>query len=363
MSNAESLKRAFVLQAGWGEAVGSPFTGALMRAAARDFEDGGPTRDIVGDWSGDPIADALPTRFGGALHAAVVLGKDPALAAEYPDMRSDWDMQRVWPLARAFLTRERAWVRDFLRSPPQTNETRRTIALLPGFLAMARFGPLHLLELGASAGLNLMWDRYRYATASWRWGSGEGPLIDTQWYGAPPADLDVEVNVASRAACDRNPLDVRNADHVLRLRAFVWADQPERRERLEKAMALAREADIRVDRDEAGVWLAEKLARPLPRGVTIVYHSVVQQYFNAETNRAVDEAIAKAAAGADEQHRLARLRFEAIPVLGVEGPVELMGVELQYWPDGERRLLSRTDGHATRVAALDQAEAGAANLK
>ena len=61
----------------------------------------------------------------------------PELAARYPAARPDWSMDEVWPVARAFLARERAAVAEFIRSAPQTNETRRSIALLAGFLAFA----------------------------------------------------------------------------------------------------------------------------------------------------------------------------------------------------------------------------------
>jgi hypothetical protein len=343
------ITRAIELQAQWGDAMGSPFTGALMRDAARDCEAGGPVANLLRDWPGDPIADALPTRLGGALHAAVLQGSAPTLAAEYPAARADWDMARVWPLARDFIASERAWVRDFLRSPPQTNETRRCIAFLPGFLELARSAPMHLLELGASAGLNMMWDRFRYETTSWTWGVGDGPLIDTDWEGASPAQLDVTPLVASRAACDQNPLDVRNDEDVLRLRAFVWADQPERLARLEAAIALARDANVVVTRADAGAWLAEKLAPPLPEGTTVIYHSVAWQYFSDETKRAAVEAIENAAARADEKHRLAWLRYEVNAVLGLEGPIDGMAVDLQTWPGGVRRVIARTDGHARKV--------------
>ncbi|MEJ0058353.1 MAG: DUF2332 domain-containing protein [Terricaulis sp.] len=347
----EAITRAIELQAQWSVAIGSPFMAALMREASRDCEAGGPVADLLRDWPGDPIADALPTRLGGALHAAVLQGRAPALAAEYPAARADWDVARVWPLARDFIATERVWVRDFLRSPPQTNETRRTIAFLPGFLELARAGPLHLLELGASAGLNTMWDRFRYATASWTWGAGNGPLIDTEWIGAAPTHLDAAPLVASRAACDQNPLDVRSADDVLRLRAFVWADQPERLARLEAAIAVARDADVRVERADAGAWLAEKLAPPLPVGTTVIYHSVAFQYFSAETKRAVRQAIEAAGARADDAHRLAWLRYEVNPVLEIDGPIDGMAVDLQTWPGGARRVIARTDGHARKVIA------------
>jgi hypothetical protein len=350
--NAAAIFRAIALQAEWGDAMGSPFTGALMRRAARDFESGGIVSAFLHDWPGDPIADALPTRLGGALHAAVLQGRAPALAPEYPASNAAWDVARIWPLALEFFTHERDWVRDFLRSPPQTNETRRSIAFLPAFLELARTGPLHLRELGASAGLNMMWDRFRYETTTWTWGQAGGPLMDTDWRGAAPAALDVSPHIASRESCDQNPLNVQSDADALRLRAFVWADQPKRLERLGAAIALARGAGVGVTRADAGAWLSEKLAGPLPSGTTVIYHSVVWQYFSAETIAAAMQAIHTAAARADESHRLAWLRYETNSVLGLDGPLDGMAVDLQTWPGGERRVLVRTDGHARKVVVV-----------
>src|SRR5262249_6353908 len=150
---------SFDLQAQWCDEMGSPFTANLMRAAARDLRDGGPVAAFIGDWTGNPLTDALMMRFAGALHAASLSGRDDRLAALYPDANSNANtrFEELWAAALDYLKRDEAWVRDFLKSPPQTNETRRSIAMLPGFLALARKGPLHLLELGASAGLLQNW--------------------------------------------------------------------------------------------------------------------------------------------------------------------------------------------------------------
>ena len=54
----------------------------------------------------------MSLRVAGALHAAALTGRDKALAAEYPEQRLVWSMDRVWPVARAFLEREEGWVRE-----------------------------------------------------------------------------------------------------------------------------------------------------------------------------------------------------------------------------------------------------------
>src|SRR5262249_10845038 len=146
------------------------------------------------------------------------------------------------------------------------------IALLPGFLSLAarHAHPIETLELGASAGMNLYWDRFAYHTASWSWGDGD-VRISTEWTGAPPP-LDAVPRVRSRAACDLNPIDIREPAERLRLRAYVWADQRERLARFDAAAALAIAHGVQVERADAAEWLEARLPQRSPDALTIVYH-------------------------------------------------------------------------------------------
>ena len=330
--------------------MGSPFTARLVEAMARDLEAGGPVADLVADWPGHPRADAVSIRLAGALHAAALSGRDAPLAAEYPAARPAWEAEAVWRAARAFLARERDWVADFLRFPPQTNETRRSIALLAGFLHLAaRFErPLDLLEIGASAGLNLYWDRFAYRTGSWSWGGPSAAPIETDWRGPPPP-LTAQPRVRSRAACDQNPLDLRRPDERLRLRAYIWPDQADRLARFDAAAALALEQGVRVERADAAAWLEERLPARAPDALTVVYHSVFLQYPPRATRMRIATAIERA--GERGPGPLAWLRLEPEVVLG--GPRESVRflVDVITWPGGERRTLATTDGHVRFVDA------------
>jgi hypothetical protein len=349
----ETLISSFDLQAQWCDEMGSPFTAKLMRAAAQDLREGGPVAALIDDWPGNPLADALMMRFAGALHAASLLKRDERLAFLYPDNNSASDFEELWPVALAWLKRDAVWVREFLTSPPQTNETRRSIAMLPGFLALAKHGPLHLLEIGSSAGLLQNWDRFRYETRSWSWGPEDGPLMDTEWRGLPPDNLEVRPIIASRAACDQNPLDVRNDHDVLRLKAYVWADQPDRTKRLLSAIELARAENTRPERADALDWIGGKLKGQLAEGVTVIFHSMVWLYIPAEKRAAITALIEAAGKRADKDHRLAWLRFEPLPVFGLAGQIDHVAVHTRLWPGEagpeETRVHARANGHASWV--------------
>jgi hypothetical protein len=351
MRTTAEIIEHFAEQAHYSGVYGSPFMAQLVGALGRDIEAGGPTADLVAGWPRSPRSDALAVRMAGALHAAVLSGRDPALAAEYPAARPAWDIARVWPLARDFLARERAWVAGFLGSAPQTNETRRTIALLAGFLFLAaRHGlEMELLELGASAGMNQYWDRFAYRTQDWRWGSGD-VVITTDWTGAPPP-LDAVPRIRSRAACDLNPIDIRDPVERLRLRAYIWADQAERLARFDAAATVAIAHDTRVERADAAEWLEQRLPRRSPDALTVVYHSVFYQYPRTETRQRIARAIEQA--GETSAAPLAWLRLEPEAILGGPRDSARFLVDLITWPGGERRILAATDGHGNFVNHFD----------
>jgi hypothetical protein len=339
-------------QAAFCTAYGSPFTGELIAAMADDIESGGPTAALLGTWPTNPRADALSLRLAGALHAAVLTNRDPVLAALYPGCTATWSMSDVWPAARAFLDRERDWVADFIRSAPQTNETRRSIALLAGFLTFAQTwrGPVDTLEIGASAGLNLNWDRFAYCTRDWSWGGDSPVVIDTDWNGPSPP-TSAQIAVRNRAACDLNPLDVRDEAQRLQLKSYIWPDQPDRLARFEGAVALALANDVRVERADAAIWIADRLARRAQDAATIVYHSIFLQYPPREARAAIVEAIQTAGAAATPEAPRVWVRLEPEGITdGVDTP--RMVADIHIWPGGERRILAYTDGHVRAVYAI-----------
>lgn len=338
-------------------ALGSPFMGELCAVMALDIEAGGPVASLVEGWPGNPRRDALSLRIAGYLHHSVLTRAAPDLAAVYPGREAGWDINRIWPIARDWLADTDAAARAFLQSPPQTNEVRRAIALLPGFLKLAATfpGPMHLLELGASAGLNQNWDRFGYRTQGWSRPGTSGVQIDTDWIGPPPEHLPATVEIASRAACDQNPVDVSDLAAALRLKSYIWPDQSERLARIDAAIALAKKTGVKVDEADAADWLNAKLAVRPGTGLTVIYHSVFLQYPPAEVRRTLLAMTEAAGAEASRERPLAWLCFE--PGAFFQGPGQV-GINpndfityLRAWPEGTESRLLRSDGHVTQVVA------------
>ncbi len=344
----------FQLQSRFCGEFGSRFTEELLAKAAQDIESRGICHKLTDGWAGHPRGDAVSLRLAGALHAAALTGRDAKLQAEYPEARPDWSMARVWPIARDFLEREEAHVSDFMKSPPQTNETARATGLTAGFLWLAERSPqpFHMLELGASAGLNLNWDRFAYAHPPWGRAGSRGPAIPTIVSGPAPAWCDLVI--ASRSACDQNPLDAQDAGDRLRLRSYIWADQTARMERLNAALDLGRASGLKPEKADAAEWVRRKLGGELPIGTSVVYHSVFYQYPPREVRDAIRDGIEEAGRRTSSDRRLAWVRFEPESVIGGQRGSIRYVLNVVNWEAGRRSeaTLADVDPHGRTMAWL-----------
>jgi hypothetical protein len=149
--------------------------------------------------------------------------------------------------------------------------------------------------------------------------------------------------VASRAACDRKPVDIRDPVARRRLKAYVWADQFDRLARLDAAVAMALAAATRVEAEDAVSWTARRAA-PEDGAATVLFHSVFWQYLPAESQAALTRAIAELGARAGEAAPFAWLRMEPPP-----SNLAIMELRLTQWPGGVNRLLAHVHPHGAAV--------------
>jgi hypothetical protein len=139
----------------------------------------------------------------------------------------------------------------------QTNVLERCGALLPAFAVAAEWlgtRDLAVVEIGASAGLNLLWDRfaYRYSNGT-SWGdaaSGVQLEIEVRGGRALPA-IPPDLRSAWRAGMDLRPVDLTDADELLWQRALMWPERVDRQRRLAAAAPLLREAGVRIRAGDA----------------------------------------------------------------------------------------------------------------
>ncbi len=334
------LHAAFDRQATACAALGSDFTARLMRIMAQVWPSDTGLAQRAAAWPGEigPGGASLPLRIAGGLHALVLEGKDAALVAAYPPHQAG-DGVLAQAVARALHSHDAALC-DWTRTAPQTNEVGRSAVLLAAAAELtARFGlPLVLSELGASAGLNLWFDRFALHLPGPPRSAGVLGTADStvvlrpDWQGVSPPVT--QIGVAERHGVDLNPLDpVRDR---IRLMAFVWPDQTDRLARLRAALGVAQSGC--VTQSDAADWLEARLLTPMPGHMHLVYHTIAHQYFPAPTQGRIARAMQAAGARATPQAPLAWLAMEAD---GGDGA----GLTLRLWPGDRRFDLGRAGFH------------------
>jgi hypothetical protein len=335
-----TLAEAFAQQAGACRRLGSPFMGRLFDILAEDFPVGGPLADHFAGFHGDlgPAGHSLPLRLSGGLHALVLGHEDAGLVAVYPPHNPTRPALRRAVLAA--LEKHAAFLIDWTRGAPQTNEVRRSAVLIAGArVALKHFDlPVMLSELGASGGLNLMWDHYALEIGGHRFGPSMPTLILSPDWTGPLPSVRTPV-IAERAGVDLKPLDLSRGDHLLRLTAFLWADQPER---LVMTRAAASVAGGMVAKGDAIDWLAPRL-HAAPQGqLHLIQHTVAWQYFPPATQARGRALIEAAGAQATPNRPLGWLSMETD---GDTGGARGAAVTLRLWPGDITLALGRADFH------------------
>jgi hypothetical protein len=274
----------------------------LMRGAAQDLDAGGVVARLL---AGDPAtAESVPElRLLAALHHLVLRGEAPELARYYPSAGGDAAPGDAWPVARRTLVEHEAAIRELAGRTVQTNEPGRCVALYGGLLWLAERHrlPIRLLEIGASAGLNLHVERFAYVVGGQMLGDPSSSLrFDEPWDGLPvpdPPGAAARLQIAERGGCDMAPIDPSTEDGRLTLLSYIWPDEPERLERVAHAAQIASRHPVAIERRSAAPWLAAALEQPRAGMLTVVWQSVVNQYLHDDERAAVASVFASAAAG------------------------------------------------------------------
>ena len=214
--------------------------------------------------------------------------------------------------------------------------------LLPGFLTIARETalPLAIREIGSSAGLNLVFDRFRYVYGNAAWGSGHAPVVlSPEVRGEKPVPLEGNLEIATRAGSDISPVDIAGEAERNRLLSYVWADQALRSSRIEAAIGLAKDAQVRVARADAADFVRAELAGRREGEAFVLFHSIMWQYMPQASEEAIHAALDEAGKGATRAAPIARLRMEPL------GEAPHATLSLTSWPGGETRRLAKCDYH------------------
>jgi hypothetical protein len=292
----------------------------------------------IRDWPGKAMADGLPLRSAGALHGLQLSGRAPELAPIYRDEPADDNAI----IAHAVRQHE-PFLLPWLDGPPQTNEAGRSCGFMAAMLWLAEQGlPLRFecLEIGSSAGINLMIDRYHYDLGGVQVGPANAAMrFKPEWRGAPPPDH--AISLASLKGCDVAPVDLTDPAQALLLKAYIWPEHTVRFARLEAAIVAAKAKAPELVQMNAADFVEQQLARPQQAGTTrLLMHSIVWQYVPQDQQARVTAAMAAAAQQTTPERPLAWVALEGNRTLLNHG------LTARYWPGGsEEVLLASTHAH------------------
>jgi hypothetical protein len=277
-----------------------------------------------------PVRQRRPNLLLAAVHFLLLGGASHPLAAYYDTVQSmagrdgagaGGDPPSLDHVAETFkdfcLSHRTALLELIAVRSTQTNEVGRCTALLPALNVIAAGypagQPLSLLDLGTSAGLNLLFDSYAYTYCQ----RSDGTLVHA---GRPEASVRLECTVrgeltglpslalpsiATRTGIDAAPIDPTSDDGALWLLACLWPDNLIRFARLREALAVARttSAPPTVHRGDIIDDLAAVADSIAEEGPLVVFHTWVAAYLSPERQGELVEAI-RALAGRRTVHHL-----------------------------------------------------------
>jgi hypothetical protein len=272
----------------------------------------------------------VPLRLLGGMHYLALSGSVPDAFESWERFSHTLDEQTEF-LSRFVAERE-----------VQTNEVQRSWVLLPCFLEVARrtgAETFDLIELGPSAGLNLVWDRYRYRFEAGQWGAPDAPLQleGEERTAIPHGLLELAPSVAARIGIDASPLDVTSEDDARLLKSFVWADQIDRLRRLDRAIDALRSNPPELVQGDFVELLPQVLSKRRATRLTVVFQTGTLGYLTPEQRSRLHSILAA-------EGEAAPLAFVSTGVSREPGATH-WGVSLRIWPDGDRELLAEADYH------------------
>jgi hypothetical protein len=286
----------------------------------------------------------VPNLFLAAVHFILLSDVPHPLAHFYPSLSpAPPPAGDPYPSFRRFCLEHRDQILELISIRlVQTNEVRRCGCLLPAFTHVAQQAegrPLAMVEIGASAGLNLLWDRYGY---DYGIGRGIGDLrspvqITCTLHGDQrPMLPETLPPVGMRLGLDLNPIDVCDPDAVRWLRALIWPDETGRAEILQQASQVARLDPPRLLAGDAVDLLPEVLRTISADQTLCVFHTHTINQFPLQARSRLSALLAEHAARQD----LYRISIEW---LGHGDPC----LELASWQAGvvTEHLLAHCDAH------------------
>ncbi|HAM44409.1 MAG TPA: hypothetical protein DCM67_05230 [Propionibacteriaceae bacterium] len=236
--------------------------------------------DVLAILAQAPRGSRLPVTLFAAIHSLLLADPSEPLTAWYPNLTDTPRGDDPLPTLVEFCRCHRSELTGLVRTRvPQTNEIGRSAVLVLALAGIAaKVGTLSQIDIGASAGLNLLTDRYRYRWGKHSVGVGEIELACRLTGALPPALPPTELpSIVQRVGLDRDPVDITDPDQVRWLEACVWPDQADRFVRLRAALDEALVVRPELVAGDAVADLAAMVSR-LDAGHPVITTSWVLNY-------------------------------------------------------------------------------------
>ena len=231
-----------------------------------------------------------PNMLFGAVHYLLHGGQPNPLSRYYPSLTLNHESpDHVFPSFKKFVLSNAEHIIEILQTRlVQTNEVQRSAFLYPSFLTASRLfdnRPLSLIEIGPSAGFNLLWDQYLYQYNDQEpVGLPNSSLTLTSSYrgDARPDFSGPMPTISRRIGIDLHPIDLMDRDEIQWLQALIWPEHFERKMRLNKAIRIAMVNPIEMIQGNAFELLPQVLAEVPETEIAAVYHTFVANQFSEE---------------------------------------------------------------------------------
>lgn len=245
---------------------------------------------------GQPHANMLL----GSVHYLLLRGTEHPLAQYYPSCGGRRAVDgELFPHFRDFVDAHRGEIESLLAARvTNTNEVGRSAVLHPAFRFAARASEksLRLIEIGPSAGLNMIWDRYG---VHYRRGPeivvsvapGAALVLACELKGTKLPPTGPLPKISSRVGLELNPVNIAEPDAREWLGALIWPDDTARRERFEQAATLFLRDPVDIRAGDAVELLSDALSETAENEIACVYHTIALYQFGRERREAIENML------------------------------------------------------------------------
>ena len=282
----------------------------------------------------------IPNLLYGAVHTLLLKGSEHPLKEYYPSLIANPKSYKdAFDPFKDFCLTYRNEIEVIMRSRlVQTNEVRRCAYLYPVFCMIYEKlnRPLALIEIGTSAGLQLLWDRYSYSYGQNKvYGNKESKLVikaEIKGEHFPILHM-TPPPVSNRIGFDLNTIDLTDEDEYFWLKSLIWPEHKERFSLFEEAAEYARDESLNLIEGN-GVYLLPHYVDYIPdKSVICIFHTHVANQMPVEMRKLLMQTVDTIGKKRDVFH--------------IYNNIQDRNLHLDYYVDGILRqyTIAETDGH------------------